>query len=347
MKKEKRKIPWGTIYIVLTIVVVIAFGVANRQFDNVLNTLTTLIPKFLFIAIAITVVFFFFEGGIIHYLLKGQGEKIKFWRSMEIGLIGIYYSYITPSSTGGQPIQVAYLRRDNISVGSSVAALFVKFFAYQTAFVCCTLISFALMWKSISLTNPILIPFIWVGIAINACWIVGIPLLFCQPVLHKLCHFLRWLIVKLRFIKNKEKHTETIDRFEADFTDYTRRFSEKKSKVVISILLSVPQVILQMGVLYFIFRAFGYKNFSFCEITSMQTLLQSSVCFMPMPGASGAQEIGFSSFFQQYFSNADLYTAVMVWRFFTYYIVVIAGAVLVVIDGLINNRKRKKLIRNI
>ena len=64
----------------------------------------------------------------------------------------------------------------------------------------------------------------------------------------------------------------------------------------------------------------------------VQSLLQVSVSFMPMPGASGAQEIGFSSFFRNYFVNDDLYAAVMVWRFFTYYLVVIAGAILVAVS---------------
>ena len=87
-----------------------------------------------------------------------------------------------------------------------------------------------------------------------------------------------------------------------------------------------------MSVIFFIFRAFVYQDVVYWEIVAVQSLLQVSVSFMPMPGASGAQELGFSSYFRNYFVNNDLYAAVMVWRFFTYYLVVIAGAVLVVLD---------------
>ena len=345
--KEKKKIPWSTIYMVLTVVVLIIFGIVNREFGNVFGTIAKMSLDFILIAIVAIVAFFFFEGGIIHYLLISQGERLKFSTSMKMGLIGIYYSYITPSSTGGQPAQVAYLRRDNVSVGSSVAALFVKFFAYQLAFVFCSIVSLILMYNNIVATNSTLIPFIWLGIAINSCWIFVIPLIFCNPILHKACHFLRWITGKMKFLKKRDHYMEIISKFEEDFSDYTARFNKKKSKIVISILLSLPQVILQIGVLYLIFRAFGYHNFSFIEITAMQTLLQVSVCFMPMPGASGAQEIGFSSFFRQYFTNNDLFTAVMVWRFFTYYIVVIVGAAVVVIDGLIEQKKRKEKLRSL
>ena len=84
----------------------------------------------------------------------------------------------------------------------------------------------------------------------------------------------------------------------------------------------------------------GYAQAGYGEIVAMQSLLQSSVSFMPMPGASGAQEIGFSTFLKPYFVNNDLYAAVMVWRFFTYYLVVIAGALLVVADQFLYSRRQ-------
>lgn len=346
--KEKRKIPWSTIYLIVTIVAVLIFGIANNQLGNVVDSLSKLNPIYIFIAIAAIIIFFFFEGGIIHFLLKSLGEKLKFRTSMKIGLIGIYYSYITPSSTGGQPAQVAYLKRDDdVSVGSSVAALFVKFFAYQFSFVFLTLVSFLIMGQKIAAENPSLIPFIWIGIAINSIWIVMIPVLFSKNILLRLSAFVIRRIQGFKFIKRKEKYTLTVEKFRDDFTDYTERFRKKKGAVLSAILLSMPQVVLQMCVLFLIFLAFGYMKFSFVEITSMQTLLQSTVCFMPMPGASGAQEIGFSSFFGGYFSNNDLYTAVMVWRFFTYYIVVLVGAGLIVVDELINRKRRREKLRNI
>ena len=66
-------------------------------------------------------------------------------------------------------------------------------------------------------------------------------------------------------------------------------------------------------------------------------------CCQPLPSrrtVCDAQEIGFSSFFRNYFVNNDLYAAVMVWRFFTYYLIVIGGALLVVIDQLWYRKKK-------
>lgn len=337
---KKRKIPWGIIYIAATIIAVILFGVFNREFGNVFYTITHLTPGFLAAGVVVTVIYFFFEGGIIRLLMRSQDIPISLGSSMKIGLIGIYYSYITPSSTGGQPMQAAYLRRDKVPVGLSTAVLIMKFFCFQCAFVLCSVFALLFMQGKLSMENPGILPFIYLGMAVNGGSILFFGSIFFRPVLGRICRFAKWLAGRFPKLSKRIHAAETIDKFEADFDSYTDDFKEKKKSVIWGILLSVPQFILQMSVLYFVFRSFGYHQAGYLEIVAIQSLLQLSVSFMPMPGASGAQEIGFSNFLRPYFVNNDLYSAVMVWRFFTYYLVVIAGALVVVVDQFLYNRKK-------
>lgn len=328
----KKKIPWSLLYIAATIVAVVLFGVFNQEFGNVFATMAGLTPGYLSLAIVISVIFFGFEGGIIRLLMRSQGIPMAWGSSMKISLIGIYYSYITPSSTGGQPMQAAYLRRDNIPVGLSTAVLLMKFFCYQCAFVLCTVAFYFMMLPKLQAENPSIIPLIILGLIINGGSILFFASLFIKPVFHVICRFAKWLAGRFKFLRERFHLLDTIDRFEADFGSFTDDFKEKKMSVVWGVVFSIPQFLLQMSVIFFIFRAFGYQDVGYWEIVAVQSLLQVSVSFMPMPGASGAQELGFSSYFRNYFVNNDLYAAVMVWRFFTYYLVVIAGAVLVVLD---------------
>lgn len=337
---KKRKIPWGMLYIAATVIAVILFGAFNREFGNVFYTMTHLTPGYLTLGVIVTVIYFFFEGGIIRLLMRSQSIGISLGKSMKIGLIGIYYSYITPSSTGGQPMQAAYLRRDNVPVGLSTAVLIMKFFCFQCAFVLCSVFALIFMHGKLSRENPGILPFIYLGMAINGGSILFFGSMFFRPVLGTICRFAKWLAGRFHKLSERVHAKETIDKFEADFDSYTDDFKEKKKSVIWGILLSIPQFILQMSVLYFVFRSFGYDRPGYLEIFAVQSLLQLSVSFMPMPGASGAQEIGFSSFLRPYFVNNDLYAAVMVWRFFTYYLVVIAGALVVVADQFIYGRKK-------
>ena len=79
------------------------------------------------------------------------------------------------------------------------------------------------------------------------------------------------------------------------------------------------------------------------NMVAAQSFVTMVSAFVPLPGASGAQELGFSMFFKSYFASGDiLYTAVLVWRFFTYYIIVLLGALVVVIDQLVFGCRRKQ-----
>lgn len=309
--KKKRKIPWSMLYILATVVAVLLFGLFNQQFGNVFHTISNLTPGFLSLGVLISLVYFLFEGEIFRLLLRSQGYRISVVEGLKNALLGLYYSYITPSSTGGQPMQSAYLLRDNkIPAGISTAVLIVKFMCFQCAFVLVSVVSFIGMYGNLAANNPTIIPFIVLGLVINGCSILFFASLFYKPVLHLICRLAKWLVRKIKFLRKRAGLMESIDRFEADFSSYTDDFKGKQKSLVAGVLLSIPQFILQMSVIYFIFRAFGYHNVGYLEIVAVQSLLQVSVSFMPMPGASGAQEIGFSSFFRNYFVNDDLYAAV-------------------------------------
>lgn len=337
----KRKIPWGLIYIFAIIIAVIVFGIVNREFGNVFYTMKNLSPMYLAVAVLVTLIYFAFEGGISRMLMRSQGVPMKLSTALKISLIGLFYSYITPSATGGQPMQSAYLRRDKVPVGVSAAVLIIKFFCFQCAFFLCSLASFIFMYPKLHAETPRLIPLIILGLIINGGSIVFFPSLFVGKVLHTICRLAKWLVGKFKFLQRHFDLLSAIDKFEMDFISYKENFKEKRLSIIWGILLSIPQFVLQMSVIFFVFLSFGYTEISYFEVLSVQSLLQVSVSFMPMPGASGAQEIGFSSFFKNYFVNNDLYAAVMVWRFFTYYLVVIAGAVLVVADQLLYQHNSK------
>ena len=67
--KEKKKIPWGLIYVGLTVVVMIVFGLVNTEFAGMFSVIANLSLGFVALAVLMTGVFLVTEGGIIHMLL--------------------------------------------------------------------------------------------------------------------------------------------------------------------------------------------------------------------------------------------------------------------------------------
>ena len=69
------------------------------------------------------------------------------------------------------------------------------------------------------------------------------------------------------------------------------------------------------------------------SLTIIDTLVSSAYvyligAFVPVPGASGGIEYGFSQFFGNFVEGSILPAMLIVWRFITYYLGVIVGAIL-------------------
>ena len=62
-----------------------------------------------------------------------------------------------------------------------------------------------------------------------------------------------------------------------------------------------------------------------CVIASAYVLLMGS--FIPLPGGTGGLEYGFIAFFSNFLSGSKLTAVMLLWRFVTYYFVMILGAI--------------------
>ena len=74
-------------------------------------------------AVFLAVFFVAGEGCMIWYLLRGIGEQPTLLRCMSYSFIGFFFSGITPSATGGQPMQLYYMRRDGNALSASSVVL--------------------------------------------------------------------------------------------------------------------------------------------------------------------------------------------------------------------------------
>ena len=64
------------------------------------------------------------------------------------------------------------------------------------------------------------------------------------------------------------------------------------------------------------------------EMLTIATLLFISASYTPLPGASGAQEGGFVVFYNGIFPSGTIFSALLLWRFFTYYTMLLIGFIL-------------------
>ena len=279
------------------------------------------------------------EGLSIWYFLRRQGFTISIPYAFFVSIIGQYYSNITPGATGGQPLQVYYLRKKEIPVGLGTSALLVRLFCFQFMLLFLGTVFWILYADSIRVNLGDNIWILIVGYVYNA--FVVTLLIFIG--LNK--GIVRWIVstcikigTKLRICKDPEaasvRWNETVDKFHDSITLLRKRPAD----LLTQLLLGGAQLLSLMSVIYFLYRGFRLTGSSWGELTALAIMIYTSAGYMPLPGASGAQEGVFTLYLGKIFPPDLLFSALLLWRFFTYYVSLLLGAVVTVIDGL---RKKK------
>ena len=103
-------------------------------------------------------------------------------------------------------------------------------------------------------------------------------------------------------------------------------------QILIQCLCSALSLLALTGSIVFVYYAFGLSGTSWDELLTLSFLLFVSASYTPLPGASGAQEGGFMYYFNGIFPGGTKGLALLIWRFFTYYLFLFTGAATLLLE---------------
>ena len=233
------------------------------------------------------------------------------------------------------------MNKHGVPIGIGTSGISMKFICNQLMVV---LLASALWLWNMDFVNLQLSGARWlvvVGWLIN---FAAIPLIllvaFHRPLVQRVAGFLVRMGHKLRLVKDPEVtmlhiHT-TLDSYHASFLRLTRH----PRQVCIQLCLSALSVLGLMSVILCVYRAFGESGTPWQYLLTISFLLFLSASYTPLPGASGAQEGGFAVLFKHIFPDAQLFVALLLWRFSTYYLSILAGALLTMAENVNQLRRR-------
>ena len=242
------------------------------------------------------------------------------WR---IVMIGRYYDKVTPAAIGGQPAQILQMRKTGkISAGMATAIPVFSMIAGQITFILIAIPCF--IFSGVAGSHPALIATAWFGLLFYAFWPVMVLATSISP------KFTAWVInlvvrvlARFKIVKNRN---EAIAKVEEEVMGYTKNVKMiAKSPVAFGgvLLMSLISNILLSFIPYFVLSAFG-GGIGFWESFFLTVGVEAAVYFIPTPGNSGAAEGTFYVVFSR-LSSGYVFWAMMLWRFFSYYIYIIVG----------------------
>lgn len=340
--KTKEILRW--VYIAATVGVIVVFGFLDPNFAGMGEVLKTLKTEWLILAFCAMFMYWltdtFILSGTLNILYD---KKVPFIKNFRTTIIGQYYSALTPSSTGGQPMQVVYMKRDGIPVGVSTCVMLIKFISYQMAMFTYVIAGYiinghyyytqmnGIFWLSI------------LGSGITAAAVIGLTLIMInKEFVKKMLHWVVKILSKLKIIKNPEKTNANLDGMVDDFITAFGYLKKNVVKFIGTYFIALVHLLSQFSVTVCLYFAFGLKGANVLDIILLQALLNVTVTLMPLPGATGASEFGFYGFFAMIFPSELIFFAMMMWRLITYYMNIFVGAGYTIFDQVAKSMKKKK-----
>ena len=115
MKKNKRAIFNGVFLIIVFVLTI--YGVFHGEdLGAMMDAIRSADKRWLVPGLALVAFFIWGESIIIWYMMRSYGIKLKKRTCFLFSSVGFFFSCITPSASGGQPMQAYYMKKKNISI---------------------------------------------------------------------------------------------------------------------------------------------------------------------------------------------------------------------------------------
>lgn len=341
MKINKKKI-----FSALFFIAVLAFTIwtvfSGEDLENTLSSLDDMNLWYLIPALVCVFLFVLSESVIIHYLLRSLRIKSKIGHCCLYSFIGFFYSGITPSASGGQPMQAVAMRKDNIPYAVSTVVLAIVTITYKLVLV---IIGILVLLIRPECVMKYLHPVEWVmyvGIGLNIVFVGGLLMVvFCPSVVKFIANKILKLVNKIVRFKNFDKQLARVDRITEQYNG-AAEYYRKHTVIIINVfVLTLLQRFFLFLITWFIYKGFGLSGESFIVIILLQSMISVAADMLPLPGGMGVSENLFLEIFLPIFGGAVL-PGMMISRGISFYTQLIICGIMTAVASFILKRKDDK-----
>ena len=294
----------------------------------------------------------------ISLILKMTTKKFRLGLSYKSSVIGKYYEAITPFSAGGQPAQIVYLSKRNVSPGVATSVPIIRIVLINFATIFVSIFLFVVHVPNITGGNgfiDILIGVLeilaYIGLIINTLYFLAVFIIANSKVLGRsLARMMVKVGYKLRIFKD---YRSAYKKIITQVTEYRGSVDYLKRNIP-GLLLSIVLVLIEILALATIpfFVTLSLTDITFVTNSDMlafwvECLIKYYICFfasayIPLPGGTGMMEIAFVILFSSVIGPNFVAWGFLIWRLVSYYSNIIQGFIITLGDVFVGIFKNKK-----
>ena len=315
---------------------------ANSEIGDIMRELHRADKLWLVLGAVSVFCFIAGESVIIKYMLWLFKEKTPFLRCLKYSFIGFFYSYITPSSSGGQPAQMVYMKKDGIYYGYSSLIMLVIAVVYKAVLVLLGLFFYIFYHSYVTDHVGNYIWLIYLGFLLNIAYIALLLVVCLKPLWSRKMGIKAInLLARLHIIK-PEKSEKMIARLTRIFDNYVKASKYIKDNLRSLFTITVITVVQRMSLFlltWIVYKAYHLQGTTFMQIVALQVLIGVAVEMLPLPGAAGITEACFIKFFEGVFTIDLISPSILLNRGLSFYAVIIIGGIVTLGTHLINIKR--------
>ena len=337
MKKQGKNI-----IILLLVTFLVFYLIMKDDFSTKLNLILSMNKWWLVCAVIFIVMYWLLQTISLHAITPDNDEKPTFWTLFKSTIICNFFSAITPSATGGQPLQIYFLKKNGLHLGTATNLVVSQSTFYQIALVIFGTVAIILNHFLDFFPNDLVLKkLVIIGYIVN---VLVIALLIFVSRSKKSSHFLIMKIIrflhKIKLIRNIDKMEKKVDNTIEKFYESSIALGGNKKMIAKGILYNLLAFACLYIVPLFVFYALGnYGNINAMEVLVSSAYVMLIGAFVPIPGGSGGIEFAFINFFGFFITGSKLMAILLVWRFITYYLSILVGGIVLVLN---KNKGEKK-----
>ena len=327
MKKNSRFII--NIFVILFVLMIVLYFSLKDDYEEIMKAIFNMSIGWGILAVLFFCTYRALVGYSIYNLAKINGEKLSIAKGLQISFIIPFFHGVTPFAGGGQPMEIYYLHKEKISVTKATNITVQNFIVYQISLVLVGVM--ALMYNKIFMifpNNSLIKKLVILGIFINLLVLVVTFVLSFGKVINKfILNQGINILGKLNIVKDVHKTRDKLNDYLSNFHENALRLKKHKISVTYNVLINILGLVSLYLVPYAVLRGMGIGTITMIEVVVSTAYVMTIGSFVPIPGGTGGIEYGFMFFFGHLVKGSILNASMLVWRFVTYYLAMIIGAI--------------------
>lgn len=357
---QKKSINKKSLIINISIVLVVSgltifYLAKNKAFNNIEYLLKVPFYDYLLLGLMVLLIVLS-DSFIIYYSFKSLKKKYRYQEALGTYLFGNLGSAITPGKSGHYPFMLYYYEKEGVSATEALGVSTRNQVVYST-----TLIILYMIVMIISLVNNFTITIgnkiihVWffslIGLIANVGYALGFLLLcYVKWFSRLIIKFMAFLLYKFKKISSRDAYITEENAKMNQTRAYLTTMFKNFYTIIPQVLVYFIFVMCLYSFPYVIYLLLTNNAFNIKDLILFFTLAQGmsyATNIIPVPGNALVSEYIYLLFFTSFYPNDEIIgLSVILWRFCTYYLLMIIDFIYFFIYMVKTSKKETTEVQN-